>query len=80
MEELVSFRSVDLWWRRGRGRKMTICSAGELGGEQVGEGGEAAVGGEGEGGFGFVVLEAGGGAVFEEDAGDGEVAFDGGQA
>lgn len=37
------------------------------------------MGGEGEGGFGFVVLEAGGGAVFEEDAGDGEVAFDGGE-
>ena len=37
------------------------------------------MGGEGEGGFGLVVLEAWVRALFDEESTDGEVAFDGGE-
>ncbi len=64
----------------GEGHADLDADAGLGGGVLVEEGDEeveAAVGGEGEGGFGLVVLEGGVGAVVEEGAGYGEVAFDG---
>jgi hypothetical protein len=47
--------------------------------EEVDEDLDASVGREVYSGFGFVILEAGVRAVFEEDATDGGVAFDGGE-
>ncbi len=53
--------------------------AGSVEGEEVDEEGEAAVGGEGEGGVFLVVAGVDGGTFFYEQAADGDVAFDGGE-